>query len=219
MKLLIETTEDNMASMLESTKASGITYIEGPFAMAEDVNRNQRKYPKGLLEQSVDRYIKDYVDERRALGELNHPKYPFPDPAEAAIIVESLSWKDNYVMGKARVLDTPKGQIIKALWEAGFKGGVSTRGLGDTKKMGAINEVTKYFMNAIDVVDRPSGQACYVNALTEATGGDWELNEATGVWTHANILSTPEQKELIVFNEQQFLQEIEDFIKKLKTNK
>lgn len=210
MKLLIETTEDSMSQLLESTKTTeGITYIEGPFAMAEDVNRNQRKYPKGILEAAVDKYTKDYVNERRALGELNHPTRPFPDPSEAAIIVESLEWQGNYVMGKARVLNTPKGQIVKALWEAGFKGGVSTRGLGDTKKMGSINEVTKYFMNAIDVVDRPSGQVCYVNALTEGTEAEWVMDEATGIWS-----MKPAE---VVFNEQLFLESVDDYIKTLKS--
>ena len=164
--------------LTENTSKGKVLYIEGPMLMATQKNRNGRIYPKNVLEQAVDLYQKDYISERRAIGELNHPEYPFPDPKKAAIMVESLSWNGDAVIGKARVLGTPDGLIIKELLEANFKLGVSTRGLGDIKKESHADLVQKFLLNAIDAVDLPSGQICYVNAVNESVqwvneGGNW----------------------------------------------
>lgn len=181
MKLLIDQVSDEKMIVEASTdSSSGVTYIEGPFLMAEAVNRNRRKYPKQLMERTVDTYVKEFINERRALGELNHPEYPFADPAKAALITESLSWQGNNVIGKARIINSPQGQQIKALMEAGFRMGVSSRGLGKLKQLREHTLVEKYTLNAIDGVDKPSGQTCYVDAVNESMITEWV--EENGVW-------------------------------------
>lgn len=181
MKLIYEGYDDKLSEMLEWTKADGVLFLEGPMLMSEAMNRNGRIYPKPLMEQAVDKYIKEFVNERRALGELNHPKdRPFADPATAAIIVEKLEWQGNIVNGKVRVINSPMGQQIKALVEANFKMGMSSRGLGATRRVNEAQVLTKWVLNAIDAVDKPSGQVCYVDPVNEATLNEWTLED--GIW-------------------------------------
>lgn len=169
--------------VLTEQKESGkVLYLEGPMIMTERQNRNGRIYSKGMMEKSVDKYIKEYVEQRRAIGELNHPPRPFADPASAAIMIESLYWKGNDVIGKARVLNNPFGQQIKSLVEANFNLGVSTRGLGEIKERAGQKFVENYLLNAIDAVDMPSGQTCYVNALHEST--EW-VKDSKGMWVES----------------------------------
>lgn len=183
MQLLIEKSESRLEMLTENTSAGRVVFLEGPFIQTNAVNRNKRVYPKAVMEPSVDAYIRDYVNERRAIGELNHPEYPFADPARAAIKVESLEWRGDLVYGKARVLNNPFGDQIKSLLEADFNLGVSTRGLGEVDANAQVKR--GYLMNAIDAVDRPSGQACYVNQVLESV--QWELNESTGIWSPVNL--------------------------------
>lgn len=190
MKMLIEVTgQSEQLTLVEAATPQGgkAMFIEGPFVMCDQVNRNGRNYDKlSVGVPAVDAYIKDYVNERRAIGELKHPDYPFPDLAEAAIKTESLVWEGNNTIGRARILNTPKGQIIKALAEADFNLAVSTRGLGDTKKVNGYDDVLPGFMlSAVDVVDRPSGQVCYVKAISESV--EWALDEAAGMWIPKDI--------------------------------
>jgi len=186
LQLLIEKSESRLETLTENTSDGRVMYIEGPMIMTDAVNRNKRVYPRSVMEESVERYIADYVKERRAIGELNHPEYPFPDPARAALKVESLEWRGNLVYGKARILNNAYGEQIKSLLEADFNLGVSTRGLGEADANGYVKR--GYMMNAIDAVDRPSGQACYVNQVMESV--QWELNESTNMWMPVRLEET-----------------------------
>lgn len=188
-QLLIEKSESRIETLTENTQNGRVTYLEGPFLMTEKVNRNKRLYPKSVMEESVEKYLTDYVNERRAIGELNHPDYPFADPAKAALKVESLEWRGDLVYGKARVLNNPFGEQIKSLLEADFNLGVSSRGLGSVDANGRVSR--GYMINAIDAVDRPSGQVCYVNQVLESV--QWELNESTGIWTPVRLEERFEQ--------------------------
>jgi hypothetical protein len=136
---------------------------------SEVKNRNGRIYPKAVLEKALHQYNANYVLERRALGELNHPEDRAQvDPTEACIIIESLSWHGNDIVGKARVLTTPKGQIVKSLLEGGWKGGVSSRATGSLKRVDEANIVQPDLqLWAVDVVDGPSAPSAYVNSLYE----------------------------------------------------
>lgn len=189
LQLLIEKSESRIETLTENTQNGRVTFLEGPFLMTEKVNRNKRVYPKSVMEESVEKYLADYVKERRAIGELNHPDYPFADPAKAALKVESLEWRGDLVYGKARVLNNPFGEQIKSLLEADFNLGVSSRGLGSVDANGHVKR--GYMINAIDAVDRPSGQVCYVNQVLESV--QWELNESTGVWTPVRLEERFEQ--------------------------
>lgn len=197
---------DRVETLTEETSKGRVLYIEGPFLQAVDVNRNGRSYSRDAMEQAVDIYQKNYISERRAIGELNHPDRPFADPKQAAIMVESLSWRGNLVIGKARVLNTPDGNIIKALLEADFKGGVSSRGLGDIKERNGVKEVTNFMLGAIDFVDMPSGQACYVNPLMESAS--WIQNN--GIWVPEHEIQ--KKQDTFLENFREFL----DSIKKVK---
>lgn len=193
-------------TLTEQTESGKVVYMEGTMIMTERENRNGRIYSKGMMEKVVDKYVKEYVSERRAIGELNHPARPFADPKEAAVIIESLTWQGNDVIGKARVLNNPNGTIIKSLLEAKFKMGMSTRGLGDVRERSGKKFVENYMLNAIDAVDMPSGQNCYVNAMNEST--EW-VNES-GIW----IQKVQQEKALNLF-----LEKFEQLIKDIKRNK
>ncbi|CAL9975858.1 head maturation protease [Vibrio phage K469] len=173
--------------LTESTAEGGKQlFLEGPSVMTDQVNRNGRNYNKHTVGiPAVERYVKEYIEDRRAIGELEHPDYPFPKLSEAATICESMDWQGNNAISKIRVLNNPKGQIIKSLAEANFNMAVSTRGLGDVKESKGISEVLPGFMlTAVDVVDRPSGQVCYMNAILESV--DWVQTEG-GSWVAKDI--------------------------------
>lgn len=190
MKLLREITAIGKELFIgESTTPTGgkAMFIEGPFVMCNQVNRNGRNYDYEKVGiPAVDAYDREYIQDRRAIGELKHPDYPFPDIAEAALKTESLKWEGFNAIGRARILNTPKGQIIRALAEADFNLAVSTRGLGETKTVGGYDDVQPGFMlTAVDAVDRPSGQVCYVKAVSESV--EWQHDETTGMWIPKDI--------------------------------
>lgn len=204
-KLLVETSH-NVELLHETTSKGSQLFIEGIFAQAEVQNRNKRFYSRPIMETAVQKYIDSFVSKRRALGELNHPDRPFVDPREAAILIESLQWDGNNVIGKAKVLNTPQGQIVAGLLEGGFNMGVSTRGLGTLKESRGMKHVqSDYTLTAVDCVDLPSGPDCYVNALTESV----EWVEKGGVWVPINEGVEP-------VNEEQFLSKLEQFFKSMK---
>ena len=143
-------------------------FMEGIFAQAEKKNRNKRIYPKKVLEGAMEKYIEEYVKKSRALGELNHPKEVAPNPERACILIQDLKWKDNDVYGKAKVLSTPMGEIVKSLIKDGVQLGVSTRGVGSlSEKNGQTLVESDYTISAIDVVSNPSGIDCWVNGVLE----------------------------------------------------
>lgn len=143
-------------------------FMEGIFAQAEKKNRNKRIYPKKVLEGAMEKYIEEYVKKSRALGELNHPKEVAPNPERACILIQDLKWKDNDVYGKAKVLSTPMGELVKTLIKDGVQLGVSTRGVGSlSEKNGQTLVESDYTISAIDVVSNPSGIDCWVNGVLE----------------------------------------------------
>lgn len=161
-------------SLIESVedKGHGALYLEGIFMQANVVNGNRRMYPKKVLENSVSKYIKEQVNTKQALGELNHPSRPYVDPKEAAIIIEKLWWDGDNVMGRARIIegDNGAGDKTAALIRAGWRPGVSSRGLGSVKmNPSGINEVqTGYKLTVgVDVVWGPSAPKAYPKAFTE----------------------------------------------------
>jgi len=211
--LLVEAS-DQIEVMTEQTEQGKNLYLEGIFAQANVINGNRRIYETKVMESAVDRYIREYVSKRRALGELNHPAdRPFADPEHAAIRVVEMQMRGNDVYGKALVLNTPKGQIMKGLLEGGFALGVSTRGLGSIKEKNNTKYVqSDFMMTAVDGVDGPSAPNAFPNAIYE--NKQWMLNEATGNWVP--IL---ESEEDIKFNEQLFLEKLDQFIKNIKVKK
>lgn len=185
MKLIAENEIGNIISMNEAKDASGekSMFIEGVFAQAEKQNRNKRIYPKKVLTEAVKTYIEDYVSKSKAIGELNHPAQFAPNPERACILIKELAWDGNDVLGKAKVLSTPQGEIVKALLRDGVQLGVSTRGMGSLEEKGAETIVKNdYVISAIDVVSNPSGIDCWVDGVLENVEYYWKngvLVEAT----------------------------------------
>lgn len=207
--LLIEAS-DKIEVLTEQTENGKQLYIEGIFAQAEKKNGNGRIYEQRIMEAANQRYNQEYVSRNRALGELNHPDYPFADPASAAIRITEMRMDGNDVYGKAIVLNTPKGQIIKGLLEGGFALGVSTRGLGSLKeKNGAKYVQDDFMMTAVDAVDNPSAPDAYVKGIMEST--KWQLSESTGVW-----VPVEDENESEKINEQLFLERFESILRGLK---
>ncbi|AEO97108.1 prohead core scaffolding protein and protease [Salmonella phage vB_SenM-AKM_NP4] len=142
-------------------------YIEGIFLQAEVVNRNKRLYPKRILEKAVANYMKEQVQTKQALGELNHPPRANVDPMQAAIIIEDMWWKGNDVYGRARIIegDHGPGDKLAANIRAGWIPGVSSRGLGSltetNKGYKIVNEGFKLTVG-VDAVWGPSAPDAWV---------------------------------------------------------
>ena len=161
MKLITETTYN-----ISTKKDEKSLYIEGIFSTAEERNRNGRIYSKKILEREVDK-LRENILNKSSLGELEHPASNTITLERAAILIEDLVWEKNHVMGKAKVLSTPCGQIVKSLIEDGARIGISSRGLG------TVNEKTNYVnedFNLIcwDIVSQPSNRGSWVNGVLES---------------------------------------------------
>lgn len=145
-------------------------YIEGCFAQSEKKNRNGRIYPKAIMESAINKYINEWVTPNRALGELSHPENrPMVKPELASHRITSLRLEGNDVLGKALVLNTPQGQVLRGLLEGGTQLGVSTRGLGSIEERAGTTYVKDdYLITAIDAVGDPSGIDCFVNSIMES---------------------------------------------------
>ena len=127
------------------------------------------------MEKAVTKYQNDYIDQKRSLGELNHPTNgPSINLDRASHMIESLNFKGSDVFGRARVLSTPMGEITKTLIDEGVKLGVSSRGLGSIKEVNGVNEVQNdFWMSTVDIVSDPSGFGCMVDGIKENT--EWIL--------------------------------------------
>ena len=177
MKLIAENEMGNIISVNEAKDAQGerAMFIEGIFAQAEKQNRNKRTYPKKVLSEAVQKYIADYVSKSKAIGELNHPQAFAPNPERACILIKELAWDGNDVLGKAKVLSTPQGEIVKSLLRDGVQLGVSTRGMGSLEEKGDETVVKDdYVISAIDVVSNPSGIDCWVDGVLENVEYYWK---------------------------------------------
>ncbi len=152
-------------------------FIEGVFAQAEKKNRNGRIYPKNIMEAAVKTYVDNSVSRNRALGELMHPENrPMPNPKLASHLTTSLVMDGNDVRGKAKILETPEGNIVRGLLKGGVQLGVSTRGLGSVSNRGNTSYVSEdYMMTAVDIVTDPSAIDAWVQAVNESQ--EWLITD------------------------------------------
>ena len=150
-------------------------FIEGVFLQSQKKNKNKRIYSKPVLSEAVDKYIGEYVDSSRAMGELGHPEESSINLERVSHVVKKLKFEGTDVIGKAKVIDTPYGKIAQNLIDEGVKFGVSSRGLGDLKDAGSHFEVKKGFIiKAIDIVADPSAPDAFVEGIMESA--DWVHN-------------------------------------------
>jgi len=176
MKLISEFKEDNLQCIVEKKENGDKNYvIEGIFIQTESKNRNGRVYPKPIMEAAVDKYVTEQVSKKRAVGELNHPEGPTVNLDKVSHLITDLKFEGNDVVGKAQILDTPMGKIVKGLLDGGVQLGVSTRGMGSLEqKNGAMYVKDDFILNTVDIVQDPSAPDAFVNGIME--GVDWVWN-------------------------------------------
>lgn len=176
MKLITEISWD--ISQLNEEKDEKNLYVVGIFSSAETKNANGRVYPRQILEREIQRFMDEKVKQKCALGQLNHPNTPEGDLEKAAILVEDLQWKAHNVIGKAKVLTTPSGQIIRSLINDGVKIGISSRGLGDVSESGIVEDT--FNLLTYDIVSNPSNVGSWVNGIYEGNsfGVDYTKEKA-----------------------------------------
>jgi len=172
MKLITEYTENNLTSLTEEVNGEKNVYIKGIFMQAEKKNRNGRIYERRILMPAVERYVNEQVNKGRAVGELNHPDGPTVNLDKVSHRITELKWDGNNCIGKALILDTPMGQIVKGLVAGGVRLGVSSRGMGSLVSKGGHNYVGEDFiLNTVDIVQDPSAHDAFVDGIME--GADW----------------------------------------------
>jgi len=152
-------------------------YIVGVFASAEVKNANGRKYRKDILDREVNKFVDEKIKTRTSYGELSHPESSEINLERAAILIESLEWRGNDVMGKAKILSTPMGEIVKTLVKEGSIG-ISSRGLGTVNESGYVNE--DFTLLCWDIVaDASNPGSKFMNGILE--GRTFEINKAPSV--------------------------------------
>lgn len=188
MKLITELYED--VSYITETAESGEKkhFIEGIFLQAELKNKNGRIYPMGVMEREVTRYLKDIVENNRAYGELGHPQGPQINLDRVSHIITELKRDGNNYIGKARLTETPMGNLALGLLKSGANLGVSSRGMGTLKPMKeGIMEVQDDFRlaTAADIVADPSAPDAFVKGIMENV--EWIYDPIREVWTEERI--------------------------------
>ena len=175
MRLIAEEiTEVNFLSEEKEGKRSH--FIEGVFLQSEIENKNGRKYPFKTLEREVAKYDESYIRKGRALGELGHPDGPSINLDKVSHKIQSLKAEGNNFIGRAKILDTPMGNIAKNLLDEGVRLGVSSRGMGSLRKEGNTNIVQDDFMlaTAADIVADPSAPDAFVDGIMEGKEWVWD---------------------------------------------
>jgi len=166
-QFLIERYDPSEVNLVESRDAQKNLYLAGRMMAAEQKNLNQRVYPRHEIEKAVQLINERAKEGMYIAGELNHPDNLSIDLKNVSHIITE-AWMDgNNAMGKCRVLNTPSGQIVKALIEGGMKLGVSSRGTGNVTNEGIVED---FQFVTIDIVAQPSGPGCYPDVVTEALG-------------------------------------------------
>jgi hypothetical protein len=148
-------------------------FIEGVFMQSEIKNRNGRVYPKAIMDKEVNRYREEFIEKGRAFGELGHPEGPTINLDKVSHLIQSLEADGNNYIGKAKILSTPNGQIVRNLLDDGAKLGVSSRGLGSLEEKGGAQYVKGDFQlaTAADIVADPSAPEAFVEGIME--GVEW----------------------------------------------
>ena len=214
MKLITETIHE-VKYMTEDKNGVKQLYIEGPFLVADEKNKNGRIYETKILANEVKRYNEEYVLKNRAFGELGHPDSPTINLDRVSHLIVKLEQRENRFHGKAKILETPMGKIAKSLMEGGAQLGVSSRGMGSLEIRNGVNYVQPdfYLATAADIVADPSAPGAFVQGIME--GKEW-------VWDNGLVkeIEINEMKKTIINAKRRQLEEIqirqfEKFLSKL----
>jgi hypothetical protein len=183
MLLIREVTEE--VQYITEAKENGVKqyFIEGIFMQGDLKNRNGRIYPSEVIAKEVGRYNEQFIAKKRAFGELGHPEGPAINLDRVSHMITDLRQEGSNFVGKAKILDTPMGKVVKNLMDEGATLGVSSRGMGSMKanKQG-IMEVQNDFMLATagDIVADPSAPQAFMRGIMEGT--QWIYDVASGTW-------------------------------------
>jgi len=216
MKLISEFTTNDLGCLVEEREdGKKDYYIKGVFMQSEIKNRNGRVYPKNVLREEVKRYTKDFIKQDRAFGELGHPQGPTINLDRASHLITSLEEDGNNFVGKAKILSTPMGSIVKNLIDDGAKLGVSSRGLGSLEEKGGAQYVKGDFQlaTAADIVADPSAPDAFVNGIMEGVEWIWEngILKAQKIEQYKTEISSAKSSEL----EEAKLRVWSDFVRSL----
>ena len=215
MKLITEVIESLEYISEANENGEKEFFIEGIFMQANQKNRNGRIYPTEVLQREVARYNKEYVEKNRAFGELGHPQGPTINLERVSHMIKELKQDGDNFMGKAKIMDSPYGTIVKNLIKEGASLGVSSRGMGSLKSKNGVNEVQGdfYLATAADIVADPSAPDAFVEGIMEGfewvyEGGKWveQFVEQSQKQIHNTNKSDLEATKLKIF---------ENFLKRL----
>ena len=214
MKLIKEITE-SVNYLVEEKDGKRTLFIEGPFLVSERVNKNGRMYKEETMRKEVGRYVTESVEKNRAFGELGHPDTPSINLDRVSHIIVGLRQEGTDWIGKAKILETPMGNIARNLIEGGGQLGVSSRGMGSLKAINGVNIVQDDFhlATAADIVADPSAPGAFVQGIME--GKEWMM--VNGSWTEVQYeeakreIKQASSKDI----ERVSLKIFENFIKKL----
>ena len=210
MKLIKEHTEEVKLVVEEKLGKGKEYFIEGVFLQSNLKNRNGRIYPVEILDNEVKRYNDEYVNKSRAFGELGHPDSPTINLDRVSHMIKSLRREGDNFIGKAKIMDTPYGKIVKSLIDEGATLGVSSRGMGSLDRKGDVSYVGKDFTlaTAADIVADPSAPNAFVEGVMESK--EWvmvdgkfvekDLREAQGIIRSASRKNLEEAKLKVFMN-------------------
>ena len=175
MKLITEEVSD-AKYIVEEVNGKKQYKIKGIFLQADIKNRNGRVYPREILQKEVSRYNREFVNKKRAFGELGHPDGPVVNLERVSHMITDLHPDGSNFVGEAKIMDTPYGKIVKNLINEGAQLGVSSRGMGSLVNRGGINEVGRdfYLATAADIVADPSAPDAFVEGIMEGKEWVWD---------------------------------------------
>ena len=187
MKLIAEQLQDVEFIKEEKDNGKKDYKVKGIFMQADIKNRNGRVYPMDVLEKEVKRYNEEYVDKKRAFGELGHPEGPTVNLDKVSHMITKLEPNGKNIIGEAKIMDTPNGKIVKTLMDEGATLGVSSRGMGSLEPKNGANYVKKdfYLATAADIVADPSAPNAFVEGIYE--GKEW-------VWDNGSLIESELQR-------------------------
>jgi hypothetical protein len=170
MYLIKEHTEQVNLIVEEKLGKGKEYFIEGVFLQSNLKNRNGRVYPKEIMSKEVNRYNEEYIKKNRAFGELGHPDSPTINLDRVCMMIKSLKEDGNNWVGRAKIMDTPYGKIVKNLIDEGAQLGVSSRGMGSLTQKNGVSMVGNDFMlaTAADIVADPSAPNAFVEGVMES---------------------------------------------------
>ena len=175
MKLISEEIQD-AEYLIEDANGKKNYKIKGIFLQSDIKNRNGRVYPKEIMIKEVNRYNKEFVDKKRAFGELGHPDGPTVNLERVSHMITNLQQDGSNYVGEAKIMNTPYGKIVKGLIDEGAQLGVSSRGMGSLEQRNGANYVKSDFMlaTAADIVADPSAPDAFVQGIMESKEWVWD---------------------------------------------